>query len=168
MKKLIMVALLFVLMVYGPSSALEYGADVNRGPCATNYNRVAPGLCVRNPPLQLISTGSGCETYSLSSEIPANAKTIGVSIFASMDNDGTPNTFLDGTISIYNGDNTTCSAGNAQHFQYQFHDSAGVTGTVFGVTIKADNIFLNGSRNLNYEKTGTIGGETPFLTQYTD
>lgn len=56
---------------------LGYGADVNRGPCATGYTRTAPGLCTKDSPTTY-PTSSACNSRNANSfdSIPLTAKTV--------------------------------------------------------------------------------------------
>lgn len=58
------------------ADALDFTADLNRGPCATNYTRKAPGLCMRNTLNSILSTNSNLCTSTVVTELPDNVKSV--------------------------------------------------------------------------------------------
>lgn len=77
MKKILLSILIFGLISCGGADALQYGADVNRGECASGYIRRGPGWCMASatPVLVLNASTTGCRNFDVTG-LPANAKAV--------------------------------------------------------------------------------------------
>jgi hypothetical protein len=117
MKNLLLSILLFVgitLFACASTDALEYGADLNRGACATGFTRTAPGYCKKSSSSNLSITPSGsigtCVNYSYATfGVPVGGKTLdlmAVTDVLSTGGVGGKNT----TLIFYFPSDTTCAA----------------------------------------------------------
>lgn len=89
------------------ADALEFTADLNRGPCATNYTRKAPGLCSRNVQSSIYSSiSTTCDLITVT-EVDNVAKTVLLDFRLQVDSTNAIG-IKQTTIDIFDVSDTTC------------------------------------------------------------
>lgn len=174
MKKLLFILTLFILFSCGDVDALEYRADVNRGACETGYTRSAPGLCLRSPGSSSISIGLfsvGCNTKSISSLVPANAKTALLSATGLVKGQGA--TALRGFVAgVYGDTDTTCVSTASYSMAFEVREFVAFTGSILNISYNMGSYPIPSSPTVNIGITelnaGDYGAITIVLTGYTD
>lgn len=145
MKNILIVLCLLAMTAFGKADALEYGADVNRGPCPIVYQRSAPGFCTRNTEDVIISgeAPNGACRFVVLDEIPANAKTVSISYIpriVSLNSVG-----LSQSVTVFYSD-FGCSNNYQTIAQYAYEFVATLAGTLIGgVSVPIQNVpIVNG------------------------
>lgn len=151
---------------------LEYGADVNRGPCATGFTRIAPGVCQQITPTAYGPLSAGCNTIDLSSDLPVNAKSVkfGMIVKVLSTNAVGLKTVV---LQIYSGSDTTCTNLRSQ-LTIEAYEFSALASTTIHTSSSVYEFETTTGRNLNIRilenPVGTFDGTASSFTlmQYTD
>jgi len=165
---------LLALLVCGDVNALQYNADVNRGACASNYVRSAPGICLRAPGTAGISIGLfsvGCNTKSISASVPANAKTALLSATGIVNGQGA--TTLRGfVITVYGDTDTTCASTSTYSMAFEVREFVAFSGEILEVSYNMGNYPIPSSPTVNVRivelNAGDYSSASISLIGYTD
>lgn len=173
MIKKLMILLILVIMFSGKSAALEYGADVNRGPCAANFTRTGPGLCTRiNATSDLLATSSNdCLSTSVSALLPENSKTVILTVFQDLKSSNAVGLKLQ-SLFFYHPTDTTCASSIINRFDFSLYEHVAVAeGTFIGTQSFTVTIPVSSNLVVNSKKTESFGTGHLYvlkITGYTD
>lgn len=151
------------------ADALEFTADLNRGPCATNYTRKAPGLCLRNTLNIILSTNSNTCTSTVISELPSNVKSVLLLIEQEVISSATVGLKYN-SITFYDSSDSTCliAMSNVTLSAYEW---TAISSTILANSVGPFSHSIGANKTLVSQKetTGnTTNSYTIYITGYTD
>ena len=161
--------LLIILSCTRSSDALEFTADLNRGACATNYTRKAPGLCLRNTVNIILSTNSNTCTSTVISELPSNVKSVLLLIEQEVISSATVGLKYN-SITFYDSSDSTCliAMSNVTLSAYEW---TAISSTILANSVGPFSHSIGANKTLVSQKetTGnTTNSYTVYIYGYTD
>lgn len=149
---------------------LEYGADVNRGPCKSGYDRIAPGVCQIQSPIGYGPLITGCNSTDISLDIPANAKSVKFGVIVDIlttNATGLKSIF----VQFFDGSDTTCTTIRNQ-FNFKAREFVALASTDLHTTSFLYEFEVMTGKNINIKilesPAGAFGALQVSILGYTD